>query len=162
MDRDRFTAMHEEMEKDCSDAQLQESITFFQQAAMARRMTKGGGKVAKPTPARTEPPPGQASTPPGQVNPPFMTTADRKMSMAGSANQDQEKHNLARLLTGSVLKALGWEGWDRENVMELAGHFDSFIANSGVNVDDTVSKWYEASFPTQGMAEKAKEGKRQF
>ena len=105
--------MHEEMEKDCSDAQLQESITLFQQAAMARRMNKreaveeGGGEVAKPTPARTEPTPGQVNPPPGQVNPPSMTTADRKMSMAGSSNPEEAKHNLAKLLAGSVLKALG-------------------------------------------------------
>ncbi|GMH81315.1 hypothetical protein TrST_g1927, partial [Triparma strigata] len=151
MDRDRFTAVHDEMEKSCSDAQLQESLIFIQDA-MARRMNNRevveevGGEVAHPTPARAEPPPGQVNPPPGQANPPrlTLTMADRKMSMAGSANQDQEKHNLARLLAGSVLKALGWEGWDRENVTELADHFDSVIANSGGNVDDAVSKWYEA------------------
>ena len=60
MARDRFIAVHDEMDKYCSDAQLQESLIFIQ-AEMARRMNKreaveeGGGEVAQPTPARAEP-----------------------------------------------------------------------------------------------------------
>ena len=66
------------------------------------------------------------------------------------------------MLAGSLLKALGWEGWNKENVKELVDLFDGVIANSGGDVDDAVSKWYDASVPTQGMTEKAREGQRQF
>ena len=69
---------------------------------------------------------------------------------------------MERLLAGSALKALGWEGWNKENVTELVDLFDGVIANSGGDVDNAVSKWYKTSVPTQGMTEKAREGQRQF
>ena len=84
------------------------------------------------------------------------------MSLAGSSNPEQEKEFLERLLAGSLLKALGWEGWNKENITELVDLLDGVIANSGGDVDDAVSKWYDASVPTQGMTEKAREGQRQF
>ena len=62
---------------------------------------EGGGEVAKPSPARAEPSPAQADRQSGKAT----TAADRKMSVAGSSNPEQEKEFLERLLAGSALRA---------------------------------------------------------
>ncbi|GMI05280.1 hypothetical protein TrVE_jg3836 [Triparma verrucosa] len=134
-----------------ANAQLAQTKSSSKVEAQKRDEQGQGGDQAKPPPAQADRQSGQATT-----------AADRKMSVAGSSNPEQEKEFLERLLAGSALKALGWEGWNIENVMELVELFDGVISNSGGDVDDAVSKWYDASVPTQGMTEKAREGQRQF
>ncbi|GMH94156.1 hypothetical protein TrVE_jg1244 [Triparma verrucosa] len=90
---------------DEATAQLAQTKSSTKVEAQQQRDEQGKGGNQE------TPPPAQADRQSRQTT----TAADRKMSVYGSSNQDQEKEFLERLLASSALKTVGWAGWNKEN-----------------------------------------------